>query len=487
MAEPSDHELVLSLISHTNVGKTALARTLLRRDVGEVADSAHVTIVPESYPLIESGDRRARLWDTPGFGANLAKLAKRLRASDNPVGWILHQVWDRVTDKSLWCSQEAIRNVQSEADVVLYLVDASQTPDETGYIDLEIEVIEWIGKPVLVFLNQTGTPDPERDHRHEEQWRTRLSRHAIVKQVSTLDAFTRCWIQEHRIFSQAAGVLSGGKRDTARLLGEAWASRQLDVFEDSIEMLAGLAAAALADTEELSASSLLDKLKQLVRKGDRDRDFERAQRAMYARLSERTKDTVNRLIARHGLSGETASQLAAASREAFAVKRNVEESLMAAIGGMGAGLLGGLCADLAAGGMTFGGGALVGMLAGGATTFALAKGYNLTQTGTNRVRWSEAHFVDQVKSILLLYLGVAHFGRGRGNWLDPVNNPARWQELVEAKVAKDSGAWHSLWKAGAKADDAAGLKKSLANEFRRVLVGVLGELYPDGRDLLRGR
>ena len=30
----------LSLISHTNVGKTTLARTLLRRDVGEVRDFA---------------------------------------------------------------------------------------------------------------------------------------------------------------------------------------------------------------------------------------------------------------------------------------------------------------------------------------------------------------------------------------------------------------------------------------------------------------
>ena len=38
MSETSaEHEIVLSLISHTNVGKTALARTLLRRDVGEVA------------------------------------------------------------------------------------------------------------------------------------------------------------------------------------------------------------------------------------------------------------------------------------------------------------------------------------------------------------------------------------------------------------------------------------------------------------------
>jgi len=483
MPEVSDKEVVLSLISHTNVGKTALARTLLRRDVGEVADSAHVTLVPEAYPLIESGERRALLWDTPGFGSNLAKLAKRLRASDNPVGWILHQVWDRATDRSLWCSQEAIRNVQSEADVVLYLVDASQSPAETGYIDLEIDVVEWIGKPVLVFLNQTGAPDPERDARNEQAWRAHLSGHRIVKEVSTLDAFTRCWTQEHEIFVKAAGVLSGGKRETARLLSEAWVSRQLDVFEDSVGMISELAFFALADTEELGAAGFLDKLRQLVRKGDRDRDFERAQRAMYARLSESTKETVNRLIARHGLTGETANQIAAASRDAFAVKRNLEEPLMAAVGGVGAGLLGGLAADLAAGGMTFGGGALLGMLAGGATSFALARGYNLTQTGTNRVRWTEPHFLDQVKSTVLLYLAVAHFGRGRGDWLDPVHNPAHWQRLVEERVAKDSGTWKSLWKAGAKIDDPAGLKKKLAKEFRGVLLGVLGDLYPESRGI----
>ena len=35
--------LTLSLVSHTNVGKTTLARTLLGKDVGEVSDRAHVT------------------------------------------------------------------------------------------------------------------------------------------------------------------------------------------------------------------------------------------------------------------------------------------------------------------------------------------------------------------------------------------------------------------------------------------------------------
>jgi ribosome biogenesis GTPase A len=37
----------LSLVSHTNVGKTTLARTLLGRDVGEVRDAPHVTTAPK--------------------------------------------------------------------------------------------------------------------------------------------------------------------------------------------------------------------------------------------------------------------------------------------------------------------------------------------------------------------------------------------------------------------------------------------------------
>jgi predicted GTPase len=68
----------LSLLSHTNVGKTTLARTLLREDIGEVADRAHVTDVPEGHALITTpeGDTLV-LWDTPGFGDS-ARLLRRL-------------------------------------------------------------------------------------------------------------------------------------------------------------------------------------------------------------------------------------------------------------------------------------------------------------------------------------------------------------------------------------------------------------------------
>ena len=74
MKEPGDL-LSLSLISHTNTGKTTLARTLLRRDVGEVLDQAHTTDESERFAMLEleSADRdhpggRIVLWDTPGLG-----------------------------------------------------------------------------------------------------------------------------------------------------------------------------------------------------------------------------------------------------------------------------------------------------------------------------------------------------------------------------------------------------------------------------------
>ena len=42
----------LSLVSHTNVGKTTLARTLLKKDIGEIGDRPHVTALPEPHLLI---------------------------------------------------------------------------------------------------------------------------------------------------------------------------------------------------------------------------------------------------------------------------------------------------------------------------------------------------------------------------------------------------------------------------------------------------
>ncbi len=147
--------VTLSLVAHTNVGKTTLARTLLRRDVGQVLDQAHVTVVTEAHEVVVTEGARLVLEDTPGFGDS-ARLKRRLGAEGNPIGWFLHQVWDRMRDKPMWCSQEAVRSVRERADVVLYLVNASESPEDAGYVQPEMEILAWVGRPVLLLLNQVG-------------------------------------------------------------------------------------------------------------------------------------------------------------------------------------------------------------------------------------------------------------------------------------------------------------------------------------------
>ncbi|MCU0814693.1 MAG: GTPase domain-containing protein, partial [Burkholderiaceae bacterium] len=182
--------ITLSLISHTNVGKTTLARTLLGRDVGEVRDAPHVTDFAEAHRLLASdaGDE-LRLWDTPGFGDSV-RLARRMRQADQPLGWFLTQVWDRFTDRPLWGTQQALRNVREQADVVLYLVNASEAPAAAAYVRPEMDLLDWVGKPVVVLLNQLGAPQ---DVAHEaadvERWRLHLADRALVRQVLPLDAF----------------------------------------------------------------------------------------------------------------------------------------------------------------------------------------------------------------------------------------------------------------------------------------------------------
>jgi predicted GTPase len=61
-AVPSAETINLSLISHTNAGKTTLVRTLLQQDVGEVRDAAHVTEVATGYVMVQDGPNTLMLW-----------------------------------------------------------------------------------------------------------------------------------------------------------------------------------------------------------------------------------------------------------------------------------------------------------------------------------------------------------------------------------------------------------------------------------------
>ena len=75
----------LSLVSHTNAGKTTLARTLLGRDVGEVRDAPHVTEFADVHTMLETRrGRAAAALGHAGLRRQRAARAKRLRAVGAP-------------------------------------------------------------------------------------------------------------------------------------------------------------------------------------------------------------------------------------------------------------------------------------------------------------------------------------------------------------------------------------------------------------------
>jgi len=436
--------VALSLIAHTNVGKTTLARTLLQRDIGEVRDEAHVTQAAERHTMIEAATgERLELWDTPGFGDSL-RLARRLEQAGNPIGWFLAEVWDRFRDRGFWMSQRAMRNVVEQADAVLYLVDASQPPEAQGYLDAELRVLDLIGKPVIVLLNQLGAPLPEAETRAEtERWRRRLAKAGCVRDVLALDAFTRCWVQEDRLLDRLEPVLPAAKRPVFGRLQAAWRVRSDARLQACVEALAGCLQRAMQDREALPGSGWSDRLREvgtaLGLQGDAGAaPAARAMRELAGRLDRDLADTTDRLIALHGLDGSAARAINHRLAEHFAQHAPVNVGMVAGWGGAAAGALAGLHADIASGGLTLGGGLLVGALIGALGGAGVASAVNKVR-GVEQasVEWSAMALDRLATTLVMTYLGVAHHGRGRGAWF-AAEQPMQWEQALAAPLAAQS-------------------------------------------------
>jgi hypothetical protein len=469
--------ITLSLISHTNAGKTTLARTLLRRDVGEVRDAAHVTLFNEAYSLIESSGAKLVLWDTPGFGDS-SRLLARLHRMEKPVWWFLTQVWDRFTDRPLWCAQQALRNVREDADVVLYLVNASESLAGGTFVEAEMEILGWLGKPVLVLLNQTGSPRPSEEEAAEEAlWRAHLERFPVVKSVVNMDAFTRCWVQEGELLDRITAVLPEDKQTSFSLLKAAWALRNEDTFRQAMHQLSHQLTASALDGVPVKKESLIQKLG--FNRGPLETEWKEARQKLSESLAGRAEQTMNRLIELHGLEGrEERGEMLKAARSDFAEPQQVEAAVWSALSAVASGALAGLVVDLKAGGLTFGGGAILGGLGGGLSAYALITTYNLVRGDDNKLHWSREHFREQVKLALLSYLAVAHFGRGRGSWKrDP--RPEHWQREVNGVVEAKKDLIDSIWKNASHTETGVtSVNEDMEKMTRELGREVLDHLYP---------
>ena len=459
---PDPKVLNLSLVSHTNVGKTTLARTLVRGDVGDVLDQAHVTEISTAYTLLQTEDgERLELWDTPGFGDS-ARLLRRLKREGSGLGRFLTQVWDRFSNRAMWCSQQAIRNVREQADVVLYVVNASEYPEDAGYVDLEMEILGWIGKPVLVLINQTGPVRPPEERREDlERWTRYADRYEFVRGVVELDAFSRSWVQEGILFERVGDVLPDERAALLRRLLGVWQDRSETVFTGSTHALAELVARAALDREVLEGSGA-DWL-NTARKN--------AMKNLALRLEELLAEAVDTVIALHELEGEAAVDVKARIEDYVLPADEKQKWKTGALGGVVSGALTGLTTDFLSGGLTFGGGFVAGAILGFLGTAGATKGLSILKGEDQRktATWSPEFLRELVVDAALRYLAVAHFGRGTGRFRER-REPAFWRETLEKALEPEARRLERLFQ---KAEDSRPeTREELAREIEPVLAGI---------------
>jgi hypothetical protein len=430
-----------ALVSHTNNGKTTLARTLVGVDVGEVRDAAHVTIFAESHLLQNTAEGdQLLLWDTPGFGDSV-RLLRRLSMAGNPIGWFLREVFDRYRDKPFWLSQQALRTAKDAADVVLYLVNSSEHPRDAGYLPAEMKILAWLDKPVVVLLNQLGPPRPHPEEQAEQTlWKEHLAQYPIVRSVLALDAFARCWVHEHVFYEAVGQLVEAPKQDGYRRLLTEWEANNLARYQKSLAITAALLADAVRDSEPLpdATRTMLKSAMKVVGLGkpEEQRRQEAAMGVVVTRLNTSIATSTAQLLELHHLDPGDAARINARVRDHFAVRAPVDQAQAGLLGAIVSGAATGLSADLMAGGLTMGGGALLGAIVGALTMAGAAWGFN---TGTDRqhptMEFADAFLQTLLVGSVLRYLAVAHFGRGRGNFVEG-EAPPFWQGEVERAVGE---------------------------------------------------
>jgi GTPase Era involved in 16S rRNA processing len=476
----------LSLISHTNIGKTTLARTLLRQDIGIVKDQAHVTDENTAYSMISTPDGlKLELWDTPGFG-DTGRLLERLRRSDSPLKWFLSEVWDKSFDRPFWCSQKALQNIREESDVVLYLVNATEQAEEASYIQLEMELLHWMEKPILVLLNQIGAPRSYEDTQKEiQRWKKALQSFPAVQNVLDLDAFTRFWGQEGLLLLEILKKVTPARQALMEKLFLRWHEQQFSLFQQSLHILTEQLSQTLLDRESLPHASLVSQIQKSVQNALKKvlvpvspelspSDTQKPMEQLAKRLKIRIEKTLNTLIQIHGLQGTQEIQKHF-DKNHYAFKAPVNEGSATLLGSIVSGILGGLVADISSGGITLGGGMLAGGILGALGAGGLTHAYNQIRGEEQTIlRWSLTYFEELILLSHLQYLAIAHFGRGRGDYTES-ETPQHWETLVKEHLETYQSAIQKIWE---EQQDQEAVFHSLKELLQNSLSSILQKLYP---------
>jgi hypothetical protein len=124
-------------------------------------------------------------------------------------------------------------------------------------------------------------------------------------------------------------------------------------------------------------------------------------------------------------------------------------------------------------------GAVVGALGGAGIARVLNVARNQTE---DVVRWDDAFIERLAGQALLRYLAIAHYGRGRGSFVES-ESPTLFRTRVENAMAQHREVIDGVIAQRAECD-AAQLAGTLTPALRSITLAVLADLYPGTVDPL---
>ena len=247
MAAPID----IAVVGHTNVGKTSLLRTLVRRrDFGVVSDSPGTTRHVESIDLHIDGASAVRYHDTPGLedSAALLHYLKTLLPDATPLERV--RAFLRGPEAKAAFEQEAkVLRTLLACDAAIYVIDCRQTV--LPKYRYEIEILAACAKPVMPVLNFSNDPAS-----CAAQWRETLTAYHLHTCVQ-FDAVAPFMGAERQLYEDLGVLLRERRAQLQDIIDELdWQS--LERRRAARELVASLLVSAAAMRRDLSPADVLD-------------------------------------------------------------------------------------------------------------------------------------------------------------------------------------------------------------------------------------
>lgn len=247
MAAPID----IAVVGHTNVGKTSLLRTLVRRrDFGVVSDSPGTTRHVESIDLHIDGANAVRYHDTPGLedSAALLHYLKTLGTDATPVERV--HAFLRGPEAQAAFEQEAkVLRKLLECDAAIYVIDCRE-PVLPKY-RYEMEILSACAKPVMPVLNFSRAAIS-----HAAQWRETLTAYHLHTCVQ-FDAVAPFMGAERQLYEDL-GVLLRERRAQLQDIIDYLDWQSLERRRAARELVASLLVSAAAMRRALSPADVQD-------------------------------------------------------------------------------------------------------------------------------------------------------------------------------------------------------------------------------------